>query len=308
MVLWTAVLALALPAVAGNGAMEQLRAAVPAQAETPAAPAAAGVPVARSAGNVRFCAFAGGRAAIAGELPWISLEAPAGAYAGADTPVPVSDQGAVHAETGAKARALLSEMLSQSPAAIGDSLRRKRVFLVIIPQDKKLTDLPAFASLRGVRLPDGRVWDSVRGVGFVSQDDGTVAVAAGEENFVEGAAPDGYPKGFLIAHEFSHAVHGYGVSPDEADSIRRYYRDRESGHLPFPSHYASTDDREYFAVSASNFFGRVLGGKDPEAGLDWIRQNDPPMFSLLGRVYGAPRPLWPEPALPGGVHARAGAR
>lgn len=253
-----------------------------------AAPASGGGP----SGGVRFCAFSGGQPAVQGMLDAFALEAPAGLTAEAGSPVPVLDRGALHQETGVTARALLSEMLAQSPSSLPEALSRRKVFLAIIPQDKKLTDLPEFRSLRGVPLPDGRVWDDVRGVGFVAQDDGTVAVAAGEENFLEGAAPDRYPKGFLLAHEFSHAVHGYGLSTSETAAIAAAYRARKAGPLDFPSHYASTNELEYFAVSASSFFGRTLGGSDPERDIRWIEQHDAAIFSVLGRAYGAPRPLW----------------
>ncbi|HXT00160.1 MAG TPA: hypothetical protein VN915_05760 [Elusimicrobiota bacterium] len=280
---------LLLPATlsAGGSALEQLRQA--AGVEAPAVPSPSGT---------RFCAFTGGLPAVQGRVHALALTPPEAAAAEQDTAVPVEDAGVLRPEAGAKARALLQEMLAQSPASIAASLRAHRVFLVIIPQNKKLTDLPQFSSLRGVRLPGGRVWDDVRGVGFVSQDDGTVAVAAGEENFLEGALPDHYPKGFLLAHEFSHAVQGYGLSPAEGESISQAYQDREAAHLEFPSHYAETDDREYFAVSASSFFDRRMSGRDPEREIGWIRRNDATMFALLGRAYGTPRPLWTGPGLP----------
>lgn len=246
-------------------------------------------------GTTRFCAFTGGETAVQGQITALTLTPPERAPRAEEAAIPIVDSGILRPEAATKARALLKEMLAQSPASIESSMRAHRVFLVIIPQDKKLTDLPQFSSLRGVRLPGGRVWDDVRGVGFVSQDDGTVAVAAGEENFLDGAVPDHYPKGFLLAHEFSHAVHGYGLAPSEAALIEKSYRDREAAHLEFPSRYAETDDREYFAVSASSFFDRRMSGRDPEREIGWIRRNDAAMFAILGRAYGTPRPLWPAP-------------
>jgi hypothetical protein len=305
------VFTLALPAAvfAGEGALSQLKRQAGADAADSAAAAApASSFAARPTGAVRFCAFSGGgRAAVQGELRAFSLEAPLGLAAAPDSPVPVSDRGVKSPQAVAKAKALLTEMLAQSPSSIAQSLGLHRVYLVIIPVDKKLTDLPEFVSLRGVSLPGGRIWDDVRGVGFVAQDDGTVAVAAGEENFLEGATPDGYPKGFLVAHEFSHAVHGYGLSDSDASAIAQAYRARETGHLEFPSRYASTDALEYFAVSASSFFGRTLSGKDPERPIDWIRQNDAAIFSVLGRAYGTPRPLWTRETAPAPGPVLAGA-
>lgn len=305
------VFTLSLPAAvfAGEGALAQLKSEAGADAAQSAALAApASSFAARPSGAVRFCAFSGGSVAVQGELRAFSLEVPVGLAAATDSPVPVSDRGVKNAEAVAKAKALLTEMLAQSPASITQTLGRHRVYLVVIPLDKKLTDLPEFASLRGVSLPGGRIWDNVRGVGFVAQDDGTVAVAAGEENFLEGAAPDGYPKGFLVAHEFSHAVHGYGLADAEASAIKQAYRARETGHLEFPSRYASSNELEYFAVSASSFFGRTLAGKDPERPIDWIKQNDAAIFAVLGRAYGTPRQLWTEAPAPAPGPVLAGER
>jgi hypothetical protein len=263
-------------------------------AGAPARPA----PVVPTAGNIRFCAFSGGRAGVRGELRAFFLQPPVQANVPNDAAVPIFDQGVLRPEARAKARALLAEMLAQTPAPVMESLLHRRVFLVIIPLDKKLTDLPQFRALRGAKLPDGRVWDDIRGVGFVSQDDGTVAVGAGEENFLGDAVLDRYPKGFLLAHEFSHAVHGYGLPSEEARSIHEEYRARVAAGLQFPSAYASVDEFEYFAVSASSFFDRRLVGSDPEREIGWIRQNDAAMFGLLGRVYGSPRALWSEEPAP----------
>lgn len=292
------IVALALPAYAyaSGAALAELAQAAGISADDAAA-AARPAPVAPSAGSVRFCAFSAGGPGVRGELRSFILQAPAPTNAPNDAAVPIFDQG-VLPEARARARGLLAEMLAQAPASITESLLQRRVFLVIIPQDKKLTDLPQFRALRGARLPDGRVWDDIRGVGFVSQDDGTVAVGAGEENFLGDAALDRYPKGFLLAHEFSHAIHGYGLASEEARSIHEAYRERTTAGLQFPSAYASVDEFEYFAVSASSFFDRRLGGSDPEREIGWIRQNDAAMFGLLGRVYGAPRSLWTD-SIPG---------
>lgn len=249
-----------------------------------AAPALAGA---------RYCALGGGLAGVAGELDSFTIQSPFVLQAQPGEAVPIVDDGVSGPEARAKAAALLSRMLAQSPAALPASLRQGRVFLAIIPKDKKLTDLPQFKSLRGVRLPDGRTWDDIRGVGFVSQDDGTVAVGVGEENLLENAGPDGYPKGFLVAHEFSHAVHEYGLADADKAGVKSSYDLRKNGGEEFPSRYAKTNAYEYFAVSASAFFGRSLSGSDPERPIGWIETNDKPIFAVLGRTYGTPRPLWP---------------
>ncbi len=245
-----------------------------------------------AAAATRYCALGGGAAVASGVLEAFTVQAPFILQAQPDEPVPIVDDGTSSPDARAKAKDLLARMLAQSPAGIPASLRAGRVFLTIIPQDKKLTDLPQFKALRGVKLPDGRTWDDIRGVGFFSQDDGTVAVGVGEENLLPDA-PDGYPKGFLVAHEFSHAVHAYGLPDADSAAVTSAYDLRKNAQLDFPSRYASTNRFEYFAVSASSFFGRRLGGSDPEREIGWIETNDKPMFGILARTYGAPRALWP---------------
>lgn len=208
--------------------------------------------------------------------------------------LPVSADATVSQAAVEKAAELLDRLLEQSPPAVGAALARSRAFVVIIPRAKSLTDLPQFASLRGVRLPDGRVWDDVRGVGFLWQDDGSFATAVGEENLLASPA-DGYPKGYLLGHEVTHAVHELGLDDAEKRVVQAEYSRRKSAHLPFASDYASTTVYEYFAVSAGPFFSLKLSN---ERDWPWIEAQDAAVSGAVKATYGAPRALWRAPAEP----------
>lgn len=87
----------------------------------------------------------------------------------ADEPAPdptlkVVDHGTSQAaSTAAKER--MTEILSNLKDSNRGKLRGLTIELHIIPHDKKLTDLPEFASLKGVKTHDGRLYDDLRGVG-----------------------------------------------------------------------------------------------------------------------------------------------
>lgn len=231
-----------------------------------------------------FCALGEGRA-VTGSLAAFQPRRVLPSLAA----VPVVAEPAVSGAAKARAEAMIDEMLAQSPGVVRFRLRSGGVSLVIIPQDKKLTDLPQFRSLRGVRLPDGRVWDDVRGVGFVSQDDGTVALGVGEENLRDDGLRDGYRKGFLLAHELGHAVHGYGLSEPDSRKIEELYGRRKLQDLPFQSAYARSTMWEYFAVGASAFFQLNERGELDDA---WVQREDAPLHERLRGAFGLPRPAW----------------
>jgi hypothetical protein len=78
----------------------------------------------------------------------------------------VMDHGATAAHAAAQQR--LDQMFRDlQPANLGQlqSDGVTTVELHVIPESKKLTDLPEYASLTGTRTPDGRLWDDARGAG-----------------------------------------------------------------------------------------------------------------------------------------------
>jgi hypothetical protein len=111
-------------------------------------------------------------------------------------------------EAVAYARQTLRAMLHQADPDVVHRMAEKNVTVYVIPKDGKLTDLPAFASLKGQKTMDGRPWEEVRGVANVRIKNG-VAAAVGEENLV---GTGGYQnQGYVFVHELGHMVQDHGL-------------------------------------------------------------------------------------------------
>ncbi|MHB8875185.1 MAG: hypothetical protein ACYC8T_15975 [Myxococcaceae bacterium] len=175
------------------------------------------------------------------------------------------------------------EMLTRRPD-IQERLRAARVSMVIIPADKKLTDMPEFASLRGRRTFDGRLWDDVRGVGGTSVKDRSIAFGVAEETLAH-LPGDTYPRGYNVAvHELAHVIHNTGLPACDKDAIDEAYLARKAAGGPWTEAYGSSNAFEYFAQGTNAFFGKNQGMG--ENGAPWVKQNDPALYRLLERVFG----------------------
>lgn len=170
---------------------------------------------------------------------------------------------------------------------IQERMQRANVALVIIPRNGKMTDVPQFASLKGKKTFDGRVWDDVRGAGGMRVSGGLWAIAVPEENLVETGGEDSYGAGYSVGlHELSHTVHSKGVSGSERDRITALYAARKQAGGPWTESYGASNEQEYFAQSTNCFFSQNagIGQNDPQ----WLRTNDRPMFDFLVSIYGPP--------------------
>jgi hypothetical protein len=175
--------------------------------------------------------------------------------------------------------------LSQRPD-IQRRLRSEKVALVIVPRDKKMTDVAEFAGLRGKKTFDGRLWDDVRGSGGRRVAGGKWAIAVPEENLVA-AGKDTYPDGYSVGlHEFAHTVHLKGLGSGDRRKLDELYAARKKAGGPWTEAYGASNAREYYAQCTNCYFGANAGvGAN---GADWLRTNDAPMFDFLGTVYGPP--------------------
>lgn len=117
------------------------------------------------------------------------------------------------------ARVLTAQLQNKKIARTGLA---KNGYVVIVPRDKRMTDLAEFASLNNDKTLDERPWNSVRGVGDVVAKDvvvgdvvvGEVHYAAITEENLLGGAPDpavgggAYAEGYsTTSHEFAHMIH-----------------------------------------------------------------------------------------------------
>jgi hypothetical protein len=171
---------------------------------------------------------------------------------------------------------------------IQERLKKEQVALVILPRNKKMTDAPQFASLKGTKTFDGRMWDDVRGSGGMRVAGGLWAIAVPEENLIA-AEPDTdkYSSGYSVGlHEFAHTVHSKGVSDTERKTIRGLYEARKKAGGPWTEAYGASNEQEYYAQCTTCFFGANEGiGQN---GAAWLLANDKPMYDFLVSVYGPP--------------------
>lgn len=172
---------------------------------------------------------------------------------------------------------------------VAERLRERKVDLVLLPHDKKLTDLPQFSGLRGKSTFDGRPWDQVRGVANVVQPDGRVAVALPEENLLE-LPSDPYPGNFSVGiHEVAHAIHEFGLSEADHQQVAQSFAAHKAAGGRFTDDYAASNEYEYFAQATNAYLGR--NGGQGENGAAWLKQHDPRLHAVLERVYGPPAPF-----------------
>jgi hypothetical protein len=116
------------------------------------------------------------------------------------------------------------------------------VKVVIVPRDKKMTELTEFASLAGTQTFDGRLWDYVRGVGNVAV--GSVQNQAITEENLLGGDPDpsvvdpawaaagatgAYEVGYSTStHEFAHGLHAHGLEDADKTTITNGYNKKKT--------------------------------------------------------------------------------
>jgi hypothetical protein len=184
-------------------------------------------------------------------------------------------------------RRLLQQM--RVDERLEERLRAARLSIVVVPKKTAMTDVAQFASLRGQKTFDGRLWDQVRGTGGVRLADGRTAVAIPEENILPSLG-DPYPALAIAVHELAHALHDRVLTDGDRRSVQRAYRARLEAHGPFTDAYASSNAREYFAQGANAFFGRSSSPHKVGARRDaaWLYRNDRALYGALVNVFGAP--------------------
>lgn len=184
-------------------------------------------------------------------------------------------------------RRLLREM--RVDERLDERLRAARLSIVVVPRKTAMTDIAQFASLRGRRTFDGRLWDHVRGTGGLRLPDGRVAVAIPEESILS-APGDAYPALAIAVHELAHALHDRVLTDGDRRVVERAYRARIDADGPFTDAYASSNPREYFAQGANAFFGRSPSpqGFGQRRDAAWLYRNDRALYVALVHVFGAP--------------------
>jgi peptidoglycan hydrolase-like protein with peptidoglycan-binding domain len=169
----------------------------------------------------------------------------------------------------------------------------------VIPNDKKLTDLPDFASLRGTTTFDGRLWDDVRGINM-GKSGTKIRSAVAEEALISiRGKPSGYGPGFVAAHENGHAVRN-ALSADQNTKLQKLFDDRKAAHAPpaqnaaddeywlSPSWYAGANSDEYWANSVAAYYNHPYNTTETVKKMytsAWLATNDPKMYAFLKSVF-----------------------
>ncbi len=217
------------------------------------------------------------------------------------------------------ARKIQNGMLAHAPREVLRHLS-DNTSLYIIPIGKKLTQIPPFTKLAGKKTFDGRLWDNVDGVGSPRH------VAVAETNLI-GSDPlamnSGYDKGFLILHEYGHAVRFNLTSSSDwkwkggGKAATLTWRDMASklgGSLSgilaafkSPRYVPTFEDSRAVYQNAMRNYGTIGLGRYADSNADEafaqataayfgvgfngetaaiLRRRDPPMYRLMREVYG----------------------
>lgn len=118
--------------------------------------------------------------------------------------------------------------------------------VVVIPKNKKMTDLVEFESLAGTQTFDGRPWDSVRGSGgFKVPGKKAIYVAISEENTL-GSSAEGdasgtdwcYNAGYSVtSHEFAHVVDRFGLTDTDRALVDDEYNKKVQARTDWETKY-----------------------------------------------------------------------
>lgn len=109
--------------------------------------------------------------------------------------------------------------------------------VVVIPRNKKMTDVVEFSSLAGTKTFDGRQWDEVRGSGgFKVPGKQQIYVAIAEENLTGKAATGPaagtswcYAPGYSTSsHEMAHAIDQFGLDPADKKIVDDEYQAKKN--------------------------------------------------------------------------------
>ena len=142
----------------------------------------------------------------------------------------------------------VDNLLGHNPSILQNLLRAGSE-VHIIGKDQAQTDLPEFRSQKGVPLRENpRITLDERARGM-----GGRQCSCGEENLLK-LPRDRYCGRDILSHEFTHTIHGYGVSQNVRDLVTKTYRSaREKKLWETPSGtpiYAGSNENEYVAELA----------------------------------------------------------
>ncbi|HEX4608891.1 MAG TPA: hypothetical protein VH092_11860 [Urbifossiella sp.] len=199
-------------------------------------------------------------------------------YAGLDG-LPILGSGKVSDAGLAEARYLIRQMLAERPDVLKEMARRGVRFVVMAPAEMT-TDVP---EQRNMTPKD--YWDKrARGLGGK-------LTSCGEENLLN-LKGDRYPRESILIHEFSHAVHRFGIgSLDRTFDVRlkeAYRAAADAGR--WKDTYAATNHSEYWAEGVQSYFDcNAPPGKGVHNDVNTrekLARYDPDLFGLIDVSFG----------------------
>jgi len=182
----------------------------------------------------------------------------------------------------------------------------------IIGRSQQQTDLPEFRDQKGVPLRENpRITLDERARGMGGRE-----CSCGEENLLK-LPGDRYRGRDILSHEFTHTIHGYGLSRNVRQMITETYRKaREEKRWETPDgkpNYAGSNENEYLAELALWYVGgrgdwpKAMGPMEP--GPEFIKKYDPDGYKLVDDLFNGrldvqevtprPRRATTRPSVPG---------
>jgi hypothetical protein len=181
----------------------------------------------------------------------------------------------------------VDNLLRHNPVIL-QNLRRAGSEVHIIGKDQAQTDLPEFRSQKGVPLRENpRITLDERARGM-----GGRQCSCGEENLLK-LPRDRYRGRDILSHEFTHTIHGYGVSANVRELVTKTYRsarDKKLWETPGGTPiYAGSNENEYLAELALWYVGGrgdwPRGMPPMQPGPEFIKKYDPAGYKLVDDLF-----------------------
>lgn len=186
----------------------------------------------------------------------------------------------------------LERLLGSCPA-IAANLLAAGAELQLVGRDQRVTDLPQYRHLAGVRLAHGRTLDE-RARAY-----GGLAACVGEEGLLRLPTARHRDHRDLVAHELAHTALDYGL---DAPLRRRVERAHLASRARWDGAYAATSAHEWFAELTMWWAGsrgdHGTLAAPPADGPEGLRAFDPAGYAVVDAVWSgrwAPAPVrWVE--------------
>ena len=181
----------------------------------------------------------------------------------------------------------IDNLLRHSPVILSNLLQAGSE-VHIIGRDQAQTDLPEFRRQKGVHLPENpRITLDERARGMGGRN-----CSCGEENLLK-LPGDRYRGRDILSHEFTHTIHGYGVSQNIRELITKTYQQARAKRLwetpggkPI---YGGSNENEYLAELALWYVGGrgdwPVGMPAMQPGPDFIEQYNPEGYKLVDDLF-----------------------